>query len=437
MSRTRPSSSARSLPSPKERRRLREAKALSEEQLAEAMGVTRATVRSWETGRSTPKGRKLELYARLLRDAPAEPAERTEGSERPPDPDRQPNRKPEPDRRPNRRPDQQPDRTKPATEPSVPAAEKPPAADEAAEAGPASASPTVSPAPVKHPPPSHPPAPDPVAAAPLPEAPRLTPEEAFDTLYEHVAPGLAHQAFLLTGRRRLSREAVEHAFHLAWQRWPEVAVDRDPAGWVRAVAHEYAMSPWHSFRRSLRHPDAPPTDPDRRELLAALLDLPPSYRRTLLLYDGLGLDLPDTAAETEASTPAAANRLIHAREAVAERLPELGDAKALQRRLTALVTETPTATIAPPRKVRTISERRTRMWTRAAIVLTTVIIGATAFTVTTAPTRYVPPLSPGATVGGIPVRSGPAQLTREDLQLREKLRSEPMNGPERLIPAVQ
>ncbi|NEE31588.1 DNA-directed RNA polymerase sigma-70 factor, partial [Streptomyces sp. SID7982] len=114
---------------------------------------------------------------------------------------------------------------------------------------------------------------------------------------------------------------VERAFELAWQRWPEVAVDRDPAGWVRAAAYEYAMSPWHRLRRTHRHPDAPPTEPGKRALFDALLDLPPAYRRTLLLYDGVGLDLPETAAETEASTPAAAGRLMTARAAVAERLP--------------------------------------------------------------------------------------------------------------------
>ncbi|MBK3589059.1 helix-turn-helix transcriptional regulator, partial [Streptomyces sp. MBT57] len=54
------------LPSPKERRRLREAKSLSEEQVAAAVGVTRATVRSWETGRTSPRGRKRALYAKLI-----------------------------------------------------------------------------------------------------------------------------------------------------------------------------------------------------------------------------------------------------------------------------------------------------------------------------------------------------------------------------------
>ena len=162
---------------------------------------------------------------------------------------------------------------------------------------------------------------------PLPRLGRLTPAEAFDALYCATAPALARQAYLLTGRTRLSRESVERAFHLAWENWPEVATDRDPAGWVRAAAYEYAMAPWHRFRRARKHPDQPPAEPERRALLDALLELPPAYRRTVLLYDGLGLDLPETAAETEASTPAAAYRLLHARAAIARRVPEVAGAK--------------------------------------------------------------------------------------------------------------
>lgn len=54
------------LPSPKERRRLREAKSLSQADVADKMGVTRETVRSWETGRTTPRGHKREAYVELL-----------------------------------------------------------------------------------------------------------------------------------------------------------------------------------------------------------------------------------------------------------------------------------------------------------------------------------------------------------------------------------
>ena len=95
---------------------------------------------------------------------------------------------------------------------------------------------------------------DPAPARPAP----LTPAQAFDALYAFCAPALVRQTYLLTGRRELARESVERAFQLAWQRWPEVAVDRDPAGWVRAAAYEYAMSPWHRFRPRYRHPEPPP-----------------------------------------------------------------------------------------------------------------------------------------------------------------------------------
>ncbi|MFD0145781.1 MULTISPECIES: sigma factor-like helix-turn-helix DNA-binding protein [unclassified Streptomyces] len=459
----------RSIPSPKERRRLREARGLSEDQVAEAMGVTRATVRSWETGRTSPRGRKQEAYAKLIgaydeQHTPSDP----------------------PPAAPNA-----PTRPRAATK----RAAKPPKAPAAATLGiggglgafgafdgtggigggrkapravragsPDAQQPLERLKPVETPPrPADPPAEQfpevPASEAPeahdthdthdvydvydvyeahdaheAPAGPTLTPEEAFDALYAHAAPGLLHQTYLLTGRRRLSREAVERAFQQAWQRWPEVAVDRDPVGWVRAAAYEYALSPWHRLRRTHKHPDAPPADPGRRELLGALLELPPPYRRTVLLYDGLGLDLPETAAETEASTPAAANRVLHARAAIGERVSGLADPDALHRTLGALVAETPTATLAEPRSVRDGSERSSRMWTRAVVGVTAALIAVTALTAATAPTQYLPLIHPGERVNGVPVRGGSPKLTPEDVRLHDRLRSQPHNGPERLIP---
>ncbi|WP_405519953.1 helix-turn-helix transcriptional regulator [Streptomyces tsukubensis] len=55
-----------SLPGPKGRRRLREARSLTQAQLAERLGVTRETIRSWESGRTEPRGRRREAYTRLL-----------------------------------------------------------------------------------------------------------------------------------------------------------------------------------------------------------------------------------------------------------------------------------------------------------------------------------------------------------------------------------
>ncbi|MDV7223607.1 helix-turn-helix domain-containing protein [Streptomyces prunicolor] len=367
-------SPATPLPPPKERRRLREAGSLTQAQVATQVGVSRETVRSWETGRTNPRGRKREAYAKLLTSL---------GEDTP-------------------------------TEEQLPAEEAEAAVEDTAEI-------TGLAATVTEPQPT-----------PPPPAP-LTPAQAFDALYAFCAPALVRQAYLLTGRRELARESVERAFQVAWQRWPEVAVDRDPAGWVRSVAYEYALSPWHRFRPRYRHPEPPPPDTADRALLTALLKLPPSYRRTLLLYDGVGLGLAETAAETEASTPAAANRLLHAREALAAQLPDLSDPTELHRRMTELAS-TGRLHAAKPPTVRFVGERRTVFWTRAAIAFTVAIIGATTLTVRTAPTHYEPPVPLGQRVEGVPPRVVQGALSEEEVSLRDRLRSGMTSGPERLAP---
>lgn len=389
-------SPATPLPPPKERRRLREAGSLTQAQVAERVGVSRETVRSWETGRTTPRGRKREAYAKLLTSLGEEETVT------------------------------KPLAVEPVESAGVEVVEVNVAEIEVVEVevvdDTAVLEPVLVPAPVPVP-------------VPIDEPSRapLTPAQAFDALYAFCAPALVRQAYLLTGRRELARESVERAFQVAWQRWPEVAVDRDPAGWVRAVAYEHALSPWHRFRPRYRHPEPPPPDAADRALLTALLKLPPSYRRTLLLFDGVGLGLAETAAETEASTPAAANRLLHAREALAAQLPELSDPTELHRRMTGLAS-TGRLHAAKPPTVRFVGERRTVFWTRAAIAFTVAIIGATTFTVRVAPTRYEAPVPVGERVEGVPARVVQGSLSEEEVALRDRLRSGMTSGPERLAP---
>ncbi|MFD6187463.1 helix-turn-helix domain-containing protein [Streptomyces goshikiensis] len=271
-----------------------------------------------------------------------------------------------------------------------------------------------------------------------PPAP-LTPADVFDALYDRAAPALLRQAYLLTGRRALAMESVERAFHLAWNRWPEIVADPDPVGWVRAAAYEYALSPWHQFRRAHRHPDKPPAEPADRILLDAMLHLSPMHRRTVLLYDGIGLDLPDTAAETEATTPTAGNRLLRAHAELAARIPELAvvppekQSAVLRHRLGALRPSVPLEP-RPAEAVRGSGEHRTRLWGRAVLGLTAMIAVATSYTLTTAPTQYIPPLAPGASVSGVPPLSGPQHLTERSKVLHDKLRNDPEAGPARLAP---
>jgi DNA-binding transcriptional regulator YiaG len=55
------------LPQPDERRRLREAARLSQQDIADAVGATRAAVGHWETGFRSPRGRLLANYVDVLR----------------------------------------------------------------------------------------------------------------------------------------------------------------------------------------------------------------------------------------------------------------------------------------------------------------------------------------------------------------------------------
>lgn len=54
------------LPEPAERRRLRERWGLTTQQVSIAFGVTPATVRSWESGRTLPRGQRHEAYRLFL-----------------------------------------------------------------------------------------------------------------------------------------------------------------------------------------------------------------------------------------------------------------------------------------------------------------------------------------------------------------------------------
>ncbi|MFI6690343.1 helix-turn-helix domain-containing protein [Streptomyces sp. NPDC050433] len=419
------------LPSPEECRRLRETKAMTERQVAVALGVAPTTVKSWETGRTTPRGRRREAYARLLESYAAELEETKRAKQQQPatsttDEQQEPEDPPKPES-----PDKtaradgptlrknlpgEPSRKKPLNRRPVRTVEADNRSRQNAQRRKEKAAALAG-----------------VAAA---EAARLTPAQAFDELYAYASPALVRQTYLLTGRRTLAQESVERAFQQAWHRWPEVAVDRDPAGWVRGAAYDYATSPWHRFRRGHRHPDPPNGEREGRTLRRALLDLPPVYRRTLLLYDGLGLDLPETAAETEATTPATANRLLHAREAVAERLPGLEDSAVLHEQVRELAQTVSAPAVASASTVRLGSERRAKLWTRVAIAITVLIIGATAFTVITAPRKYEPTPAPGQRVGGVPAPHGPQKLDKQDLKLRDKLRTVPLNGPGRVLPRV-
>ncbi|MEV6005417.1 DNA-directed RNA polymerase sigma-70 factor [Streptomyces sp. NPDC051976] len=280
-------------------------------------------------------------------------------------------------------------------------------------------------------------------------AERTAPEAAFDDLYVRHARGLVRQVEVLTGQPRLAGRAVGRAFDLAWQSWPEVARDPDPVGWVRAVAYGWALGPWQRWvpgnREGIRPPEC--------ALEAALLELPPEHRRAVLLHDGLGLDVVETAAESESSTAATAGRIVSAREALAEAVPEAA-AGDISGPLTALLADA-ARDVAPPSAaagVRDASEHGVRQRTVGAIAMTALIAAATVIALLVAPVRGADrpapdkgpgtdapgnpgnPGAPGVAVPLLPAEGGAAPLGPRPEQLRGIVRSLPIRNAVRPRP---
>ncbi|MCQ4209893.1 sigma factor-like helix-turn-helix DNA-binding protein [Streptomyces longispororuber] len=208
----------------------------------------------------------------------------------------------------------------------------------------------------------------------------LTPTAAFDALYVFAAPGLIRETYVLTGTRPLAFESVEYAFRHAWQRWPEVARDMDPVGWVRAQAHDYALSPWHRIRRVFSGrtamPDGVPWAP--------VLELPPWQRRVVVLCDGLGMSVSEAAAEMEASTGATRGRLARAHAA----LTECGtgcSVDEVRQSVADCVEDTSASTVAHPESVRECSERRVRIMVRTVYMAVSLLAALVAFFILAAP----------------------------------------------------
>jgi DNA-directed RNA polymerase specialized sigma24 family protein len=247
-----------------------------------------------------------------------------------------------------------------------------------------------------------------------------TPEAAFDALYLHSAPALLRQVQLLTGAPGFARRCVRHAFDQAWQHWPEVARDNDPVGWVRAAAYEYALAPWQRWVPGHGPRPRTPEEP----LAAALLGLPPAHRRAVLLYDGLGLDLPEAAAEIEASTVSAAGRITRAREALAAAVPELADE--MPARLGALLhTDDDPEPPDRPAGVRGAGERAARRRTVGAFALTGLIAVLATVTIALDPAYDRAP-APNAVLPRTSQASAPAAGHHDDAgppPVRERTRA--------------
>jgi len=129
-------------------------------------------------------------------------------------------------------------------------------------------------------------------------------EVAFDAFFADAWGRLVSQAYLLTGNRETAQDLTQKAFLRAWKRWRKVTAYDSPEAWTRKVLHNLCIESWRRKGLEARHSgvDRAEVVEERghdHELVEAMKSLPAPQARALLLHDGLGLTVADTARELE------------------------------------------------------------------------------------------------------------------------------------------
>jgi RNA polymerase sigma-70 factor (ECF subfamily) len=152
-------------------------------------------------------------------------------------------------------------------------------------------------------------------------------EAAFDAFFSESWGRLQSHAYVLTGSREAAQDLTQEAFLRAWKRWDKVVVYENPEAWTRKVLHNLCIDSWRKSRPRTRHPrvgahSQPDTDipDDHYELAQAMRSLPGGQARALLLHDGLGMTMKETAAELGVPEGTVKSWLSRARTVVAQRL---------------------------------------------------------------------------------------------------------------------
>lgn len=150
----------------------------------------------------------------------------------------------------------------------------------------------------------------------------------FDAFYTDSWGRLFAQAYVLTGDREAAKDLTQEALLRAWRRWDRIAGYDDPEGWTRRVLHNLCIESWRraTARLAVVHLATPTESPDipvhHHELAEAMRSLPGRQARALLLHDGLGLTVPETAAELDAPEGTVRSWLSRSRKIVAAHIEQ-------------------------------------------------------------------------------------------------------------------
>jgi RNA polymerase sigma-70 factor (ECF subfamily) len=148
-------------------------------------------------------------------------------------------------------------------------------------------------------------------------------EAGFDSFFDASWRRLQGQAYVLTGSREVAQDLTQEALIRTWRNWDSVSTMENPEAWTRKVLQNLCIESWRKSRR--RNPNADVQAyaeiPDSHaEIAQAMRSLPGIQAKALLLHDGLGMTVPEVAAELDVPEGTVKSWLSRSRKVVAERL---------------------------------------------------------------------------------------------------------------------
>jgi RNA polymerase sigma-70 factor (ECF subfamily) len=152
-------------------------------------------------------------------------------------------------------------------------------------------------------------------------------EAAYDAFFHSAWGRLQSQAYVLTGSQETAQDLTQEALLRAWKHWGKITAYESPEAWTRRVLHNLCIQSWRKTRpkRFARLHEIPASAevPAHHHLLAeAMRSLPGEQARALLLHDGLGMTVAETALELGAPEGTVKSWLSRSRKVVAARIEE-------------------------------------------------------------------------------------------------------------------
>ena len=151
---------------------------------------------------------------------------------------------------------------------------------------------------------------------------------SFDEFYRMTSPRVPRYGYAVTGDHAEAQDLVQEAFARAWRQWRQLTGHPAPEAWVRLVVSRLAADHWRRLRRQRaalqwtgRYENVQPPNEDTVLLVAALRQLPHTYRQALALHYLFDLSVDDIARETGVASGTVKSWLSRGRSRLAVLLP--------------------------------------------------------------------------------------------------------------------